>query len=271
MKLLPHIDWKNVNFVYIAQARRYFVLAILLGVSGIGLFLFLAFIQLPQLIELVNNLNSEKKNLSNIQQKVLALRDGALVDQTDNRQKIDTLLPSKKPLLQLLNNVGSAAQNSQVRLIAIETSPGRIASGSAQLKTNVASFDFGTPEAKINGVDVLTIGLTVNGTLAQINAFVKNIEQITPISDITQLKLTSQSDVLNSTTSYEAKLRVASYYFTQPITVSIDAPLPKITANAQAFLVDLNKFQFTPETEQPAIQGGVNDLFGGQSGLGITQ
>jgi hypothetical protein len=172
-------------------------------------------------------------------------------------------------LLQLLNNIGVAAKSAQVALSQIQTSPGRIATGSAQLQSDVSALTPSVATAKVNGIDVLDIGVTVDGTLPQINAFVKNIENITPISDITQFQLTqtrgsqqTTQGLIQSVNGYEAKIRVTSYYFTQPISVTIDASLPEVNPAEQQFLNQIDTFKLTAETQQQNIQGGgLNDLF----------
>jgi hypothetical protein len=264
MKFNAKIDFqkiKNINPKYIFQVRRYMLIAVILAVTSFSLLGYVLLAQLPQVIQVHNDMKTEEEKLEQLRQKAASLQDTSFIDQEGNRQRIDILLPSKKPLLQLLNNTGKAADDAGVTLASIETSPGRIASGSAQLQSAVSQFDFSAPGTKINGIDVLTIGLSVNGTLPQLNAFFKKIEQITPISDIIQLQLNSQSSSPNPD-FYEAKMRIASYYFTQRIAVAVDTPLPLIPGNQQDFLKNLDNFEFNAETQQPTIQGGgLNDLF----------
>jgi hypothetical protein len=263
------IDVKDVHLDYFLRARRYLALTVALVVVIAGLAAFLLLQEVPQVIDLWGRLQTEQKNSTALQQKAAALQSSAAIDQIDNYHKIDTLLPSKKPLLQLLNNIGVAAKSAQVALSQIQTSPGRIATGSAQLQSDVSALTVSTPTSKVNGMDVLDIGVTVDGTLPQINAFVKNIENITPISDITQFQLTqtrgsqqTSQGLIQNVNGYEAKIRVTSYYFTQPISVMIDASLPEVTPSEQQFLNQINAFQFAAEAAQQNIQGGgLNDLF----------
>lgn len=261
-KILTNL--KNMNLSVFLSTRRYFVAAVSLVVVAVGLVAFLLLVQLTHIFDEINVLHAEQKSLATLKQKVEDLSNTAFLQQADNQRKIDILLPSKKPLLQLLNNTGQAVRDANVALESIETSPGRIASGSAQLQSNV-QFAGEAPTTKINGVDVLTIGLTVNGTLAQINTFLKNMEQITPISDITQLQLVTNGTLPTESGLYQAKLRVASYYFTQPVSLSVDSPLPIIQGNEQNFLNNINQFKYAAEAPQETIQGGgLGDLFGGR-------
>lgn len=265
MKIDSSLSLQDLSLQYLLQTRRYLVFAVGFTVVAVATAAFIFFIQYPQDQTLWQTLQTEKNQVVVLQQKAATLEDTTFIAQADNRQKIDILLPSKKPLLQLLNNTGQAARDAQVILVAIETSPGRIASGSAQLQTNINQFAPETVTTKVNGVNVLTIGLTVNGTLPQINAFVKNIEQIAPISDITHLELQPQSDPSGRTDLYQAKMKIASSFSTQPVTVDADAPLPQIQTDQEDFLNHLDTFQFIAEAPQSTIEGGgLNNLFGSQ-------
>jgi len=263
------IDLKDVHVEYFLRARRYLVLTVVLGVAVLGLVALLWMQEVPQVVDLWGKLQTEKQNAAALQRKAAALQSSAAIDQVDNYHKIDTLLPSKKPLLQLLDNLGAAATSAQVSLSQIQTTPGRVATNSAQLQSDASTLAVSVPNEKINGIDVLDVGVTVDGSLPQINAFVKNIENITPISDITQFQLTqtmgsqqTSQGVVQSANGYEAKLRVTSYYFTQPISVTIDASLPEVNATEQQFLNQLSTFNFASETQQQNVQGGgLNDLF----------
>ncbi len=262
MNMNMKVDVKGVSWQHLLRTRRYMVIAVALGIGAALLLFYVGTTLISQTVGGVNEFNTKQKDVTTLRRKALALQDGTLIEQAEDRQKIDILLPSKKPLLQLLNNVGTAAQEAQVTLAEIETTPGRIASGSAQLKADVAKFGGAPTSTKINGTDVLQIGLTVNGTLPQINAFLKNIEHITPLSDITQLQLIHLSGENIGEGQYQAKLKIASYYFTQPINVRVDAALPEIKGTEQDFLNSLDTFKFSAETQQENIQGGgLNDLF----------
>lgn len=263
------IDVKDIHLEYFLRARHYLVLTIAFGVVILTLAAFLITQEAPQVVDLWGKLQTEKQNAIALQQKAEALQSSAAIDQVDNYKKIDTLLPSKKPLLQLLDNLGVAARSANVSLSQIQTTPGRVATSSAQLQSDVSTLSVSVPNGKVNGTDVLDVGVTVSGTLPQINAFIKNIENITPISDITQFQLTqtmgsqqNEKGIVQSANGYEAKIRVTSYYFTQPISVTIDASLPAVNSADQEFLNHIDSFLFTSEAQQQNIQGGgLNDLF----------
>jgi hypothetical protein len=258
------IDLKHIDIRHFVLTRRYFLVALASIAAGIGLMVFVVFLQVPKTVEAFNMLKQEKQKLTDLQKKTAALEGVSSLSEFTNRQKVDLALPSEKPLLPLLASTSLAAQKAQVSLDNIELTPGKLASGSTQVvgtAAPAAPAPTGISQ-KINGVDTLQIGMEAHGTLAQINAFVENIEHSTPFTDITQIKLAAVESN-QAKDQFAAKLLMTTFYFTQPIQVGVDAPLPDIKGNEEKFLQNLNSFSFPDVSKQNVIQGGgLQDLFG---------
>lgn len=265
-------DDPNFNWRRWAYLRRYFLFAAAILLLSI-IIIFAAVI--PQFfgdLELTNKLQDERQVLLALKNKVDALQKSLFLNTPENNRRVNLALPSEKPLLQLLSTTNIVAQNAQVSLGNIETSPGSLATMSG--KNTEDSFvtsneDAFLPKSTAKDIKTLVINVTVNGSLAQINSFIQQMEQSTPLINISQIALTSQdagtgSDVPYSQAKFQAKLNLTTYYFVQPISVLVDTPLPKIGAKEQALLQNLNAFQFPEIQKQQQIQGGgLNDLFGG--------
>ncbi len=274
------LDFKKEDIQAFIFSRRYILFAGLMVVIGVGILLLGVLAQFGGLADLITANNKARETTQALQKKVQSLQEVNYLAEFSKSSQVDLALPSEKPLLQLITGVTSVAQQSGVILSDLTTSPGKLASQSAKTTIAGATVAVGGSAADdtksvVNGVNILTIGLKARGSLSQINTFLDSIEKITPITQATRLKLAlspAATIPVNASGSagvtgdmYEAELELSTYYFSQPIAVTIDTPLPTIGAKEEAFLKSLDSFQFPDYQKQQQIQGGGStDLFGAQ-------
>jgi hypothetical protein len=182
--------------------------------------------------------------------------------------QVNQALPSRKPLLELLTNMNSVVQSSQVVITNIELSPGQIASAGAD--TTDVPVPLTPVKTGAGDYDELEIEMSAEGTLDQINSFLNSVEKIVPTTTVTKLSLEKQPQKTGQTQQrFEADLALTSYYFTKPVSAAIDAPLPPIGPAEEEVLAKLKTFTYTPLVKQQMIQGGgLEDLFGVTKGTG---
>ncbi len=256
----------NINIRHLLFGRRYLTSAVLMLIVALGIGILTLTMQVTRALDAYTSMKQEQVHLVALHKKMSGLDDMAAFQSSDARKKIDLALPSQKPLLQLLNSVNSAAEAGPVTIVKIETSPGKLASSSAGVATDYSALSGGAAAGgqKINGVDILQIQVTIKGTLAQINGFVDKIETSVPITDLTRIRLASAGNAEQTNNQFEANLTLTSFYFTQPIVVALDTPLPETNGNEQEFLKTLDTFSFPADKPvQETIQGGgQQDLFG---------
>ena len=271
MKVNVNVDWTNFNWRRWVETRRFLVWAIGVIILALIMGIFALFPQISSDFDLANGIQIEQLTLNRYQQKVDALQQAANLKTPDNEHKVNLALPSQKPLIQLLATANTVAQQAQVTISEVDTSPGTLATGSARSSGSGTTTALSAVSAFKGppNVQPLQINLTVKGTLPQINAFIQQIEQATPLVDITEIDLTSLDSSgtfvsgANATTPFQAKLGVVTYYYSQTVTLITDAPLPELGPREQTFLQTLNSFTFPEVQKQNTIQGGgLNDLFG---------
>jgi hypothetical protein len=150
------------------------------------------------------------------------------------------------------------AVKSETLINNFSLSPGEIATDSTLVATN--------RRAKL--YDELVLEFSVSGNLENVQGFMTLIEQVTPISTITNISLNQQA-LEDSGVETIANLTLKTFYFTQPITTTITEPLPKVD---DEYLIILGEITKLIPNDLPAqgevIRSDRGDLFGLQ-GLSV--
>ena len=265
-------DLKDINIRYWIYTRR----PVLLAVAGVILALMIVVLaitpQIQEMFSIQQDISAEEKKVASLQQKILALQQAATLPIVDKSDQINDLLPSKKPLLEILTSLNTAAGDSGVSFTNIEVAPGTISTGSAEVQqptTNQrrASQAEATQKSRSSKLD---LRVTVEGDLEQINQFLETIELMAPFSNVTGISLNERrKNNDDNQRPFEAELVLTTYYFTQPIVAAVEAPLPDIQVDEEAFISEIDSFQFPTVNQATVVRGGgLDDLFGVE-GFGI--
>lgn len=253
---------------YLFHTRRYATLAGAIVAACVLLILAVVVPQIQSVFNTATKLQQANKTTAELQQKVDQLRNlpQSVLLQASN--EINSVLPSKKPLLELLTSYSEIAREAGVQFSDVSISPGRIATESATTAPAASSGRAQrAPTRRTNtDYDQLDLSMKVSGDLDSINLFLQRIEQIAPITTVTSMSLTerlvrSQNESQESV--FEAELVTTSYFFTQPIASTIRGSLPTVTAGQQDVIQEIQTF-FIPEINEQTIitGGGLQDLFG---------
>ena len=288
MKLAFPADFKQMNIRRVMYTRRYLVI-------GLSVFLLSAlmgiFALVPQItadVEMNTELREQKRALASLRQKIDALQETLALMDEQTTSEVDAVLPSEKPLLQLMAAANQAATQTQVSISEVETTPGKLATASARTTAGGATTanagataetatgplaDPNQPKTKVRGVATLYIEITVKGTLANINRYIQRVEESAPFIDISKISLNNLDQVEGQPLSarpFQAELGLTTFYFTQSLSVAVDAPLPEISSQDQEILDKLAKFTYPDVRKQQTIQGGgLQDLFGVINGASV--
>jgi Tfp pilus assembly protein PilO len=223
-----------------------------LGAVGLLLVLFAIIPQLKEAYGVYQQIGEEKPKLEKLLAKKLELENLVYTPEYAQISRVNAALPSKKPLLELLSGLNAISSQTGVSIDSFDLSPGLIASESAE-----------TQVAATAAYDKLALNLKLTGTFESIQEFMVQLERISPFTTITLLDLSDPTLALDGTKFQSAELETETYYFTQPIRVTIDSPLPKLSAVDQKTLIDLEQFSVTDLPIQTEIRGGgLDDLFG---------
>lgn len=251
---------KPLTITYLLSARRFMLLSVAAGVVTVGLIVFAILPQAQAVFGLLQQRQEESDRLVALQEKLAQLQLVSEPGIMSQIELVDLLLPSKKPLIELMNSLGAISERSQVTLEGITLSPGSLSTSSAELSQNLG------PTAD------LSVEMNAKGTLAQLNTFFADVERTTPLITITELGLSSSNvdeaqvpeDVFSQ--QYTAKLTLDAAYFTRSVTSAVESSLPEVTAKQQQILQELASFTILPTPPQSdVVGGGLDDLFGIES------
>lgn len=260
---------KNLNFQLLFKTRKNLVMAVAFGAVGI-LLLFLAYQQTTQLLATRTALATEQRKVTQLNQKAQELEQLRLSPEFAQAEQMNRILPSRKPLLELLNNLNSVAGETRVSITEFEINPGEIATDSTQVAAGATGSRASTRRAAAD-YDRLDLKLTIVGELVQIRRFMDLIEQVSPITTITNLTVDRKvGSVGGAQTTTRADLSLSTYYYTKPISATLSAALPAISAREREIFQEILSFTPAELEAQTEIIGGSNqDLFG-ITGLNVS-
>lgn len=245
---------KEVNYRLFWNTRKEMVLAILLFIIS-ALILWLGIIaQIEPLTKDLTALRKAQDELTKFTQKANQLTQIVLDQTFRNASEVDQVLPSHKPLLELLNNLNSVATVSQVVIRNFSLTPGDI---SENLQVKLSS--------RQQAYDYLDLTFSVSGELGRIQNFLTMIEQVTPISTITSIAINRNIDA-DPNAPAQAELVLRSFYFTQPIKTTITNPLPSLDDIDRRIISEINRLTPSNLPQQgEVITGNRGNLFGLQN------
>ena len=246
------------NLKILLNTRRHLIESVALFlVAG----LILIFATIPQIrtsLSINDQVEKEKPKVAKLESKLANLENVLVTSEFAQSQLVNLALPSKKPLIELLISLQSSALQSQAEIINFEVSPGSLATESAQIKTTSRNSQ---------GSDYLEMEVSLSGTFASIQQFLKYTEQFTPFTIISRISIdVPEEDLESITTSPDettADLTIRTYYFTKVVESSVDSILPTMTDANRSVLNQLADYQHIIVPQQQQIEGGGNlEIFG---------
>lgn len=204
---------------YLVFIKKYEIILI----SGIiiGVVLMLSFLFLKQNFDKASNINKEQLILKSKLEK-LTKKDNQLSSlddrlYRDSFPKIGQVLPDSKEYVSLFSTFDNLEKNLGVTITRTDFQLGVVSTNSSQLVRDTGSSAY-----------VVPMTIEVIGDLASIQKFISSL------SDYSGRFMTIESLAweINNGGNYIVTVGGKAYYYPLPITLgSIDAPLPKISAN----------------------------------------
>lgn len=253
----------QLNFKYLLNTRQYLLIAIGFATASLLVFFSLMFPSIQSLQGKRAEFADEQQKLASLEKKVSLLSNIESLSAYGEREKINTLLPSNKPLLSVIQRLELISAETGVIVSGFVVSPGDISTGSAEVKKK-------SSDAKDQTAEKLDLQLNITGRMSNINGFLSAIETMTPLTDLTAISLaavqrrqdlTPQDQALENTDPiFEARLSVSSYYFAKSVVQSrVDQALPDINQFDESVLTQLQQyrvFDSAPPVSTDVIQGG---------------
>ena len=245
-------DKNQLNWRLFWNTRKELVLAVLFFIMSVMIALLGIITQISPIQADLQKLKSKEDELAKFYDKAQQLKQLSVDPQFNKSSDIDKVLPSHKPLLEILSNLNDVANNTEVVIKNFSLNPGEIATDTTKVKKS-------TSEQKY---DYLDLDFSVSGPLWKIQSFLNLIEQVTPISTITSISINRNIDQ-DKNAQAQADLVLRSFYFTQPIKTTITSPLPVIATNDRKILNNINDLIPNNLTKQETvITGDRGNLFG---------
>lgn len=245
----------EVNWKLLWNTRKELVLAVLFFVLSL-MILFIGILQQIKPIQAdLKKLKEQQTELAKFSEKAEQLKQLAADPNLNQSSSIDNVLPSHKPLLEILSNLNNVAYTTEVVIKNFSLSPGEIATDTTRVKktTNNQRYDY------------LDLDFSVSGQLWKIQEFLTLIEQVTPISTITSISINRNIDE-NKNAQAQADLVLRTFFFTQPIKTTITSPLPVIAAGDRQIINSINELiPNNLEQQKSVITGNRGNLFGLQN------
>lgn len=254
----------NPNLKLFIATRKKFLLAIILLWAGLALAYFGIRPQVVKLLDLNKQLGSIKGKLTQLKRKSSDLTQIETSEQFKNKEKVDEVLPSHKPILELLTNLHQAAFSSKVGMQDFSLEPGEIASASAgttaAFNSELDTSKSNQPISSSKKYDSFEFELTVTGTEENVQKFIDLVEQIVPFTTITDLKISRLrvgrrgGDEENDDRPQisRASMTLQTYYYTQSITATLTSKLPSIADEEIKAFEKIQQFRpsgFEPQSE----------------------
>lgn len=238
-------------------------------ISGLILFLviFSGLIpQVRQVLKMRRELKLEKETLQSLRLKASDLEDLQTIAAYRAKNQVDRILPSRKPLLELLAGLSTMAGKNEVRFTEFSLSPGEISSASADF---LAEADGGrskhrASQKKNQDYETMPIELGVEGQFSDVQQFLTDVEQMSPLVTITSLSLQIRGQgVIQAEDKVQATLAIQSYYFTRPVSAALEKALPKLGQKERGVITEIETYEYpSVAVQQRIISGGYEDIFG---------
>lgn len=242
----------EVNWRLLWNTRKELVLGVLFFILSLLVLVLGVIKQITPIADSLREFKEKEAELAKFYGKAEQLKQLAIDPNFNQSSDIDKVLPSHKPLLEILNNLNKIANSSQVVIKNFSLNPGEIATDSTQARRTTSEQKF----------DYLDLDFSVSGPLWRIQTFLDLIEQVTPISTITSISINRDIDK-DPDAIAQADLILRSFYFTQSIRTTITSPLPDITLAERKILDNIN--QLIPndlQEQEQIIKGDRGNLFG---------
>lgn len=250
------------NYKTMFNSRRFLFYAI--GVSLLAVIVVLAALvpSVRQIFEIQKKITAQQARASKLRQKVGDLENIEAREAYQYTEAVNSVLPSKKPLLELLTSLNMVAVRNGVVFTDLSLTPGEIATDAAELAAiNKAKINAARANA---GYDAMDVALSVEGSFGSIKSFLDEIEKIAPLSTINSISLSSSNRgvTVSDQDLVSAELMIQIHYFTKPISVALEQPLPTVGVEHNNVLNEIQTYLFPSiEDQKEILSGGLEDLF----------
>ncbi len=257
----------EINFKSLIINRRYLLFSMVSALVALIVIFSGITSQINNIFDLRREIRVGQEKVAVLRQKTIDLENIEAREAYKSQDLVNKILPSKKPLLELLTSLNTVASQNNVIFVDLSLSPGKIASESAEfLGEAKSSSQRKKTQLKVNleGYDTLVVEVEISGLFSDVQNFFLDIEKVAPLTTITSLSLDIKSDdIIRPSDEVQAELVLSSYFFTQSVTANLSSSLPNIGIKEQEIINEVGSYALPAFSVQKQIEGGgLNDLFG---------
>lgn len=255
---------RKFNWRLFARNRRHLLFAVGIVVCTVLLILKALFPLAQAVLEANQQLVKKGQTTKQLEEKLRRLEELDNSVFLEKQELVNGILPSKKPVLELLTGLNVVAAKAGVRFSDFQVSPGLIASSSAETAKTSGDKKGST---KDKNYDALVVQVTIEGSFNQVQNFLREVERLAPLTTVTDLDLSirreDNSGIVQADDPASAELKLDTYYYTQSLSAALTAPLPPMTATHDELVEQLQEFTFpTRQQQEQILEGDIYDLFG---------
>jgi len=257
----------EINFKSLIINRRYLLFSMAIALVSLIVIFSGITSQINNIFDLRREIKVGQEKVAVLRQKTIDLENIEAREAYKSQDLVNKILPSKKPLLELLTSLNTVASQNNVIFVDLSLSPGKIASESAEFLGEAKSSSQRKktqPKVGLEGYDTLVVEVEISGLFSDVQNFFQDIEKVAPLTTITSLSLDIKSDdIIRPSDEVQAELVLSSYFFTQSVTANLSSSLPNIGIKEQEIINEVGSYALPAFSVQKQIEGGgLNDLFG---------
>lgn len=261
------IEKSDLNLKSILTNRPYLIWSILSGIVLI-LIVFVGLIpQAQQIMDLRDEMQLAERQLSTLRTKASDLENIEARQAYQTKDSVNQILPSYKPLLELLAGLNSVALQNRVSFTDFSLSPGEISSASASFLNTVAADirqRSKSGRTASQGYESMPVELEIEGQFQDVQQFFLDVEKSAPLMTITSLSLNIKGEeMIKPTDKVQAELVLQNYYYTQSVSAALEKPLPLVGAAEERVIQEIENYSYpSASVQEQIISGGFEDIFG---------
>lgn len=263
----------TVSLDYFFRTRRFLGITIVLSGITMVVFFTLLFPRVQSIQSTQQSLAKEREILADNQKKLAILQNVESIDVFAQKDRINSLLPSNKPILPLLRRLETLSRQTNVIVSEFGLSPGEISTQSGQVNASSRSSSSSSRSTPTTNTQSVETKLVVSGKIGDVNTFLRGLNKISPLTSVSALSLkrtnirsgaSTTTDVFEEAV-FEVTLTLQTFYFSGKATSKASASLPDIQEIGQDVINQIESY--TPPEMIQAVQavpvdgGGKENLF----------
>ncbi len=253
---------KNLNLKLLINTRHDLLLAVALILGGLMMLIFAIKPQVTTLWASKNELSNQRQYFEKLTQKLNDLKQIQVSEEFEKKDKVDEVLPSHKPVLELLTNLSQASTQNDISITELEISPGEISTDSTKTTTQV------TKAGSNRNFSNLKLMMVAQGKRNDVDTFMEIAERIAPFTSIVELELKESRDrsaveTESGNENTQADITFETYYYTGSIKTKVDTQLPSVGDKEMRVFDTIQQFRPTDFKAPSEIKStDIEDLFG---------